>query len=137
MWRKLGVVPSPPLFQENNPVNNDVARHRPENNPLNNDMARHRPEGEARGGEDAAAADDAGNLLNLPRVNRLTVLEVIVKVQRYHINQGTSYSGHWHMEGTSNENIVAAGSYYVEVAPELSGGELGKYAPHYIIWFIR
>ena len=55
-----------------------------------------------------------------------TRLQVIVKAQRYNIDAvgGMEYKGRWHVEGTSRERIVAAGSYYAEVDSRLEGGGL-------------
>ena len=50
-------------------------------------------------------------------------LQVIVKAQRYCIDDGTGYKGHWHKEGLT-ENIVAGGVYYLEKDELLEGGAL-------------
>jgi len=49
--------------------------------------------------------------LNLLKENEDTILQVVVKAQRYEIKPGMKYSGKWHIEGKT-ENIVAAGVYY-------------------------
>eukprot|EP01117_Protostelium_nocturnum_P013805 TRINITY_DN5194_c0_g1_i1.p1 TRINITY_DN5194_c0_g1~~TRINITY_DN5194_c0_g1_i1.p1 ORF type:complete len:525 (+),score=167.63 TRINITY_DN5194_c0_g1_i1:88-1662(+) len=54
-------------------------------------------------------------------------LQIVVKVQRYNLEPSMTYSGRWHTEGMS-ENVVAAGVYYLEVDPGISGGNL-KFRP--------
>eukprot|EP01117_Protostelium_nocturnum_P008125 TRINITY_DN2899_c0_g1_i3.p1 TRINITY_DN2899_c0_g1~~TRINITY_DN2899_c0_g1_i3.p1 ORF type:complete len:479 (+),score=109.54 TRINITY_DN2899_c0_g1_i3:3833-5269(+) len=48
-------------------------------------------------------------------------LQIVVKVQRYHLEPGMTYAGRWHTEGMT-ENISAVGVYYLEVEPGLTGG---------------
>jgi len=52
--------------------------------------------------------------LNLLKENEDTILQVVVKAQRYEIKPGMKYSGKWHIEGKT-ENIVAAGVYYCNI----------------------
>ena len=49
--------------------------------------------------------------------------QVIVKSQRYEIEDMSGYSGHWHQEGLT-ENIIIAGLYYFEKNEGLNGGKL-------------
>lgn len=46
------------------------------------------------------------------------VVQVVVKVQKYVIKPGISYSGKWHVEGKT-ENIVAGGVFYCKLQPKL------------------
>ncbi|RKO90640.1 hypothetical protein BDK51DRAFT_38878 [Blyttiomyces helicus] len=41
-------------------------------------------------------------------------LQVIVKAANYVLKEGQSFEGSWHIEGTSEENIVASALYYYE-----------------------
>jgi len=52
--------------------------------------------------------------LNLLKENEDTILQVVVKAQKYEIQPGMKYSGKWHIEGKT-ENIVAAGVYYCNI----------------------
>ena len=52
--------------------------------------------------------------LNLLNANINTLLQVVIKAQRYEIKPGMSYSGKWHIEGKT-EKIVAAGVYYCNI----------------------
>ncbi len=61
--------------------------------------------------------------LNLFVEGESSRLQVITKIQRYNIQAGTSYSGHWHIEGKT-ENIVAVGVYYCQISSCLQGGHL-------------
>eukprot|EP01084_Bolivina_argentea_P184795 318733_1 len=49
--------------------------------------------------------------------------QVIVKAQRYCIDDGKGYKGHWHKEGLT-ENIIIGGLYYLEKDIQLEGGNL-------------
>eukprot|EP00759_Apiculatamorpha_spiralis_P024802 PhF_6_TR27971/c1_g2_i9/m.41378 len=53
----------------------------------------------------------------------LTSFQVVVKVQRYRVPAGSTYSGQWHTEGVT-EDVTAVGVYYAEWPEELTGGEL-------------
>lgn len=70
----------------------------------------------------------------VPR-NQETTLQVICKAQRYTLEPGMTYKGHWHLEGRP-ENIIGVGVYYVDVG-DIKGGAV-KFrspgtipAPHY------
>ena len=49
--------------------------------------------------------------------------QVIVKAQRYEVEDMSGYSGHWHQEGLT-ENIIIGGLYYFEKDLWLKGGNL-------------
>jgi len=66
--------------------------------------------------------------VNIINRDRDTNLQVVIKAQSYHIPSRQSYSGHWHVEGFT-ENIIAAGVYYLEIPDELWEGGL-KFRPH-------
>ena len=55
--------------------------------------------------------------------------QVVIKAQSYGIQPGMSYSGKWHVEGDL-ENIVAAGVYYCDIEPGITGGSLRFRPPH-------
>lgn len=50
-------------------------------------------------------------------------LQIILKVQLYCINPGTTYTGKWHTEGVT-ERIIAVGVYYAYTHKFLNGGNL-------------
>jgi hypothetical protein len=52
--------------------------------------------------------------LNLINDHGDTTLQVVLKCQKYLIQPGQTYSGHWHVEGKT-ENIIAAGVYYPHI----------------------
>ena len=58
--------------------------------------------------------------------------QVIVKSQRYCIEDGSGYKGHWHKEGLT-ENIVVAGLYYIEKDELLGGGTQALMLPRFMI----
>eukprot|EP00759_Apiculatamorpha_spiralis_P058063 PhF_6_TR897/c0_g4_i5/m.1428 len=58
-----------------------------------------------------------------PSPSPLKTFQVVVKVQRYRVPAGATYSGQWHTEGVT-EDVTAVGVYYAEWPSELSGGEL-------------
>eukprot|EP00759_Apiculatamorpha_spiralis_P053950 PhF_6_TR667/c1_g1_i2/m.997 len=60
------------------------------------------------------------NTLGLPS---LETFQVVVKVQRYKVPAGSTYSGQWHTEGVT-EDVAAVGVYYAEWPSQLRGGEL-------------
>ncbi|CAF0922227.1 unnamed protein product [Adineta steineri] len=68
-----------------------------------------------------------GEILHFDKQKGDTRLQVIVKVQSYHIQPKMKYSGRWHTEGRT-ENIQAAGVYYLHIDDELEGGAL-KFRP--------
>lgn len=43
-----------------------------------------------------------------------TILQVVIKAQKYIIQPNTSYTGKWHVEGKT-ENIIAGGVYYAKI----------------------
>ena len=47
-------------------------------------------------------------------------IQVIVKSQRYEVPDSTSYSGHWHKEGLT-ENIKFVALYYFDKDDRLTG----------------
>ena len=49
--------------------------------------------------------------------------QVIVKAQRYEVEDMSGYSGHWHQEGLT-ENIIIGGLYYFDKDYLLKGGNL-------------
>jgi len=53
--------------------------------------------------------------------------KVIVKIQLYHIDDNTGYSGHWHLEGKT-EKISGAAVYYFKMDEGLTGGAV-KFRP--------
>merc|ERR1712154_58390 len=55
--------------------------------------------------------------------NKNEEFQVIVKSQRYHIEDMSGYSGHWHQEGLT-ENIIVVGLYYYELSENLIGGNM-------------
>ena len=67
----------------------------------------------------------------LPLFNRFPVFQqrqsnefqVIVKAQRYEVEDMSGYNGHWHQEGLT-ENIIIGGLYYFEKDADLKGGNL-------------
>jgi len=51
-------------------------------------------------------------------------LEVIPKLCEYDLPPGVEHQGHWHVEGTDADGIVASAVHYLHVADEIEGGAL-------------
>lgn len=49
---------------------------------------------------------------------------VIPKIVEYELKPGQHYNGVWHVEGLSNEFIIATGVYFPKMDPEIQGGIL-------------
>ena len=56
-----------------------------------------------------------------------TEIQVVVKAQQYVLPPKSTYSGKWHTEGMA-ENIGIVGVYYIDLDPEIEGGQL-KFRP--------
>lgn len=49
---------------------------------------------------------------------------MIPKIVEYTFKPGQKYEGVWHIEGMSNENIIATGVYFPKMDDILKGGKL-------------
>ncbi|CAF1120481.1 unnamed protein product [Adineta ricciae] len=68
-----------------------------------------------------------GEILDFDKTTNDTRLQVIVKVQCYNLPADVKYSGHWQIEGRT-ENIQAIGVYYLQIDDKLEGSAL-KFRP--------